>query len=307
MSSTSARLFALCVAIWGTTWLAIRFQLGAVAPEMSVGYRFLLAGIVAAAVIRARGGIVWPARLAHGLLLLFGLSTFTLGYTLVYYAETRITSGLVAVVYSLTPLLNYGAARLCLGAPPSAGARWGGLLGVVGVSLVFGPELLRVSFAESLVLGGSWALGAVLCSTVGTVLAALLERRGVGVWHKLAWGMGYGGLGCLLLTFVRGQPFAFSWSPAYLGSLAYLVLFGSVAAFAAYLTLLETIGPARAGYVGVLVPVVALVVSALFEDFRPSAWTAAGAVCVVLGQLAMSRREKSAATGRVAPDSAVRD
>lgn len=291
MSAQNARLFAACVAIWGTTWLAIRFQLGTVAPELSVAYRFLLAGALAALVVRVRGPSLRFGWAAHGLLLMFGLSTFTTGYTLVYYAETRITSGLVAVVYSLTPLLNYAGARLALGTPPSSRVVLGGVFGALGVALVFGPELARVSFALDLVVGAGLALAAVLCSTVGTVLASVLERRGVGVWHKLAWGMAYGGLGCLLLALVRGQPLAFSWTPGYLASLGYLVAFGSVAAFAAYLTLLETIGSARAGYVGVLVPVVALVVSALFEGFRPSWWTALGLGCVILGQLSMSKRE----------------
>jgi len=295
MNASSARLLSLCVAIWGTTWLAIRYQLGEIAPELSVAYRFLLAGALAAAIARLRGQARRVDAAAHGLLLLFGLSTFTAGYTLVYYAETRITSGLVAVLYSLSPLLNYAAARLALGVRPSAPSRLGGLLGVAGVSLVFGPELLGVQLSGDLWVGGTLAFLAVLCSTVGTVLASMLERRGVGVWHKLSWGMAYGGAGCLLLALARGQPLAFSWAPTYLASLGYLVVFGSVAAFAAYLTLLETIGAARAGYVGVLVPLVALVLSALFEGYRPSAWTALGLACVVLGQLAMSRRDRAPA------------
>ena len=289
MSSPSARLFAVCVAIWGTTWLAIRFQLGEVVPEVSVAYRFILAGLLAAAVVVSRGRGLRVSPAAHGLLLAFGLATFTFGYTLVYYAETRITSGLVAVVYSLTPLLNYWGARLALDAPRNRPAERGGVLGAVGVSLVFGPELMRTTFGGPLLVGTFWAFGAVLCSTVGTVLAGLLERRGVGVWLKLAWGMTYGGLGCLLLALARGQPINVSFAPAYLASLAYLVVFGSVAAFAAYLTLFETIGPARAGYVGVLVPVVALVVSAVFEGFEPSAWTALGLCAVIWGQRSMSQ------------------
>lgn len=290
MSSSNARLFLLCVAIWGTTWLAIRFQLGAVVPEVSVAYRFLLAGLLAAAIVALRRQSLRLPLAAHGLLVVFGLSTFTFGYTLVYYAETRITSGLVAVLYSLTPLLNYSAARLALAAPRNRRAELGGTLGALGVSLVFAPELVQTTFGGDLIVGVSWAFAAVLFSTVGTVLAALLERRGVGVWLKVAWGMTYGGLGCLALAIARGQPITLSLLPGYLASLGYLVVFGSVVAFAAYLTLLETLGPARAGYVGVLVPVVALVVSAVFEDFRPTVWTVLGLVAVIGGQVAMSRR-----------------
>jgi drug/metabolite transporter (DMT)-like permease len=290
MPHRNARLFALCVAIWGTTWLAIRFQLGEVAPEQSVAYRFLLAAGLSFAIIRVRGRAVVPTGSVHGLLLLFGLSTFTAGYVLVYYAETRITSGLVAVGYSLTPLLNHAAARLALGAPANRRIEQGGVLGVLGVCLVFGPELARSAFDADLLLGGALTLGAVLCSTVGTVLAGWLERRGVGVWQKLSWGMAYGGIGCLALSLLRGQTPSFSLAPAYLLSLAYLVAFGSVAAFAAYLTLFETIGVARAGYVGVLVPVVALIVSAVFEGFEPTWWTALGLLCVLLGQASMVAR-----------------
>src|SRR5690606_10334487 len=175
MSSSNARLFLLCVAIWGTTWLAIRFQLGAVVPEVSVAYRFLLAGLLAAAIVALRRQSLRLPLAAHGLLVVFGLSTFTFGYTLVYYAETRITSGLVAVLYSLTPLLNYSAARLALAAPRNRRAELGGTLGALGVSLVFAPELVQTTFGGDLIVGVSWAFAAVLFSTVGTVLAALLE------------------------------------------------------------------------------------------------------------------------------------
>jgi len=290
VDSRSLRLFLLCVAIWGTTWLAIRYQLGSVAPEVSVGYRFLLAAALATLIVRLRGQPIVPPRSAHGLLALFGLSTFTAGYIFVYYAETLITSGLVAVGYSLTPLLNHFAARLALRAPPNRSIELGGTLGAIGVALVFGPELARVSFSRELVLGGAFTLAAVLCSTVGTVLAKRLEQRSVGVWQRVAWSMAYGGAGCLAVSLVLGRELSFSWTPGYLISLGYLAAFGSVAAFAAYLTLFESIGVGRAGYVGVLVPVVALLVSTVFEGFQPTAWTALGLGFVLAGQAAVARR-----------------
>jgi drug/metabolite transporter (DMT)-like permease len=141
-----------------------------------------------------------------------------------------------------------------------------------------------------LLIGGSLALGAVLFSTFGTVLATTLERRGVTVWQKVAWGMAYGGAACLVMAVLRGQELTFSLEPAYLVSLGYLVAFGSVAAFAAYLTLFESIGVGRAGYVGVVVPVVALLVSTVFEGFQPTAWTALGLGFVLAGQVAVARR-----------------
>jgi len=281
----ASRLFAACVAIWGTTWIAITFQLGRVPPEASVAWRFGLASLLVAGVCRGRGhALRFPLRV-HGLLALLGLTMFCLGYLFVYHAETMLVSGLVAVGYSASPLVNMALSRLAFGVPLRRRVAAGGLLGLAGVALVFWPELSRFQGGGRAGLGAALTAGGVLSAAVGNVFATMLERRGVNVWQKMAWGMGYGAAFCLAVAAARGQPLSFEWTVPYLASFLYLALFGSILAFAAFLTLLERAGAAQAGYVGVMVPMVALAISGLFEGFAVGPLTGLGLAAAVAGNV----------------------
>jgi drug/metabolite transporter (DMT)-like permease len=283
------QLFAAAVAIWGTTWLAITFQLGAVPPEASVAWRFALAALLAAGICRARGH---PLRLpagTHPTLALLGLFMFCAGYLAVYHAETHLVSGLVAVGYSASPLVNMALSRVAFGTRASAGVAAGGLLGVAGIALVFWPEISRAEAGAGALAGGALTAAGVLSSSVGNVFATRLDRLGVNVWQKMAWGMAYGAAGCAAAALLSGRGLAFQWTPGYVLSLLYLAVLGSIGAFGAYLTLLARVGAARAGYVGVMTPIVALAVSGLFEGLAWGPLTLAGVAVAVAGNVVVLR------------------
>jgi drug/metabolite transporter (DMT)-like permease len=289
LRATTPRLFAAAVAIWGTTWIAITFQLGRASPESSVAMRFAIASAVLFAYCRVRGlRLRFPAAV-HGQLALLGLFMFCLSYLAVYRAETFLVSGLVAVGYSASPLLNLVISRVAFGTPATRGVVVGGLLGVAGIALVFSPALARVQASPGVLAGALLTVGAVLASGVGNVFATRLDRLGVNVAQKMAWGMAYGSAGSALFALASGEGLSFSAAPSYLISLLYLAVFGSILAFAAYLTLLERVGAARAGYVGVMVPVVALAISGVVEGFAWGPTTFLGIAVVVAGNLVVLR------------------
>ena len=289
MRASTPRLFAAAVAIWGTTWIAITFQLGRAPPEASVAMRFAIASAVLFAYCRARGlRLRFPAAV-HGQLAFLGLFMFCLSYLAVYRAETFLVSGLVAVGYSASPLVNLVISRLAFGTPATRGVVVGGLLGVTGIALVFSPELARVQASPGILSGALLMVGAVVASGVGNVFATRLDRLGVNVAQKMAWGMAYGSAGSALVALASGEGLSFSAEPSYLISLLYLAIFGSILAFAAYLTLLERVGAARAGYVGVMVPVVALAISGALEGFAWGPTTILGIAVVVAGNLVVLR------------------
>jgi len=269
--------------------MAITLQLGRVPPEASVAWRFGLAALLATVICRARGLPLRFSARVHGLFALLGLSMFCLGYLAVYHAEMRLASGLVAVGYSASPLVNLLTSRLGLGIRPRRETVLGAFLGLAGVGLVFSPELAGVTAGTGTLVGAALTGAGVLASAVGNVFATRLERAGVGVWQKMAWGMAYGAAGCMLAALVAGQPLAFDWSVRYVGSLLYLAVLGSIGAFSAFLTLLERVGPARAGYVGVMTPIVALVLSSFFESFSWRPITVAGVAVAVFGNVVMLR------------------
>jgi drug/metabolite transporter (DMT)-like permease len=290
---TNIQLFFACVAIWGSTWLAITFQLGSVAPEASVFYRFLLASLILFVYCRARGlKLAYNAR-QHVWLAAQGLTMFSASYVLVYHAEALVVSGLVAVGYSASPLLNMLGVRIFYGTPMRLGIVTGALLGLAGITLVFWPEFGTLSADSKVVLGALFTALSVLIAATGSVLASRNMQLELPVWQSLSWGMLYGSGFTLLYILASGTPLGFESSPRYVLSLLYLAVAGSILAFACYYILLGRIGPARAGYIGVMVPIMALAVSALFEGFAWHAETWAGVALSVVGNMVILRTGKS--------------
>ena len=279
--------------IWSTTWLAITWQLGPVAPEVSVAWRFLLAALIVAAWCRLRGLSLRLRPAEHAALALMGITMYSVSYIFVYHAETYIVSGLVAVGYSASPLLAMLGMRLFFGQPATARMALGSVLGIAGITLVFWPEFGRLGHGSTqyggLAIGAVFTLLAALVSTVGSLIAHRNHQRKLIGWPTMAWSMSYGGLFALLVALALGRPIAFDTSPAYLLSLLYLAVFGSVLAFGCWLVLLGRIGPARASYVGVMVPIVALLISTFFENLAWHALMAAGIAISVAGNVLVLR------------------
>jgi drug/metabolite transporter (DMT)-like permease len=271
-----------------------------VRPEASIAWRFLAASLLAFALGRAFGRPLGVPRAAWPMLAVFGCTMFGLGYVLVYHAERHVASGLVALGYAASPLVNLLLARALFGTAPDARSALAGVIGLAGIAIVFGRELAGTYARPDALTGAALTAAAVLASGVGSVLSSRLAERGAGVWAQMAWGMAIGG-GCALAAAFAGSGAWFDTRPGYLASLAYLTLFGSIVTFAAYLALLARVGAAVAGYVGVAVPLVALALSAFFEGY---AWTAAtwlGVALAVLGNVLILSRAPPPAGSRVAP------
>ena len=294
-SFSNLQLFATCVLIWGSTWFAITFQLGTVAPEMSVGYRFVAASVVLFLYCHGRRLNLRFAPRQHLDLLLFGASMFCISYILVYYAETYIVSGMVAVGYSASPLLNMLMARALFSTPITGRVVSGALFGIVGIVCVFWHEFANLSTSRDVGLGAILTALSVVASSAGSMVATRIQARGYSTWSSMAWGMLYGGAMALAIGVALGKPLTFEATGAYLGSLLYLTIFGSVITFACYLTLLARIGAARAGYVGVMVPIAALAMSFFLEKFAWGWPTTVGVALLVAGNIVILR-------GKLQPD-----
>ena len=282
MHLSNAGLFAIVSAIWGSTWLAITFQLGSVAPELSVAYRFAIASAIVAAWSRAiRQSLAFPRR-EHLWLFALGATFFGFNYIFVYWAERYVPSGMVAVVFSTIVFMSPIGMRMVYGEALRPRTLVAAAMGVSGVALLFLPQLGTVGDGRSVGLGIAITLGATVLATAGNIIAIRNHRAGLPTLPVTAWGMLYGSLVSFASAAVMGVPWTFEWTAGYVASLAYLALFGSVFAFAAYLTLLKRVGAAPSSFVGVAPPVIALGLSTLFEGYR---WTWAGAVGLALALL----------------------
>jgi drug/metabolite transporter (DMT)-like permease len=283
-------LYACSVLIWGSTWLVIKFQLGVVPPAVSVAWRFALAALILFAYAGYKGSPLRFDARTHRWLALQGLLLFGINYVLVYLSEQSLTSGLVAVIFSLVMFCNILGLRLFFSVPVKPAALSGSVLGVVGVALVFWPELAHFSMSPARRLGLILALLSAPVASLGNMAATRNHRYQLPMIQANAWAMMYGAIFVAVYAALDGQHFAFDRSFRYVASLLYLALFGSVIAFIAYLTLLGRIGADRAGYAAVAIPIVALALSTLFEDLRWDVTMAGGIAMCVAGNVLVLRR-----------------
>lgn len=279
----NATLYLLTVLIWGSTWLAIKFQLGIVSPELSIAYRFALAAAILLIFSLVRR---LPLRFdfkSHRFFALQGLLLFSLNYILVYLAEGLLTSGLVAIIFSLIVILNVVFGAIFLHNPIRVRVVIGGIVGLLGLALVFWPELSVFDATSQKVLGITLTFIAAISASLGNVVSARNQSHKLPVIQTNAFGMLYGAVFMLVLALIRGSQLQFDTSPGYLLSLLYLAIFGSVIAFGSYLTLLGRIGLDRAAYVTILFPIIALFLSTLFEGLTWGYLQLAGVVLVLVG------------------------
>lgn len=281
---TSA-LYFITVLIWGTTWLAIKFQVGTVSPELSVAYRFVLAALMLFGHCTLSKRCLRYGLRDHCFMAIQGVLMFSVNYLLFYWAAEYLTTGLLAVIFSTIIFMNIVGCSVFYGASVQPKVTWGALLGMIGIALVFWHEFSTVGLSRELTTGAILGVVATAFSSLGNMMSVRNQRNRLPVVQTNAFGMAYGAAFMLLIAVVSGEGFAFDFSFAYVSSLLYLAVFGSVFAFGCYLTLLGRIGADRAAYANVLFPIVALVLSARFENFQWSNEALLGFVIVLLGNL----------------------
>jgi len=289
-----ALLFVATVLIFGSGWLPLKLQLGVVMPEVSLAWRFLLAGCVIFAFLGATGGRLLFHWRDHLVFAGVGATLFSLNFISFYYAGYHLPSGLLSVVFALAavfiPLLGALVLRQTVHPRVIAGAG----IGVAGLALVFGPSIASGEGIHGAGEGLALALAGTFCFAVGSLLSGVAGRRGYPAASLTAWGIFYGFVIVFVVALVRGGHFTVEWNLRYIGSLLVLVAAQTLAGFAVYFALIRRIGASRAGYVTVLFPLVALALSTVFEAFHWTSSAAFGIALVLAGTLLvlLPRRER---------------
>ena len=282
-------LYLVAVLIWGTTWFAITFQLGVVATEWSLVYRFALATVLLFAIcLVTRRKLKFPRR-AHLVFLGLGAFLFSSNYYFSYLGVAYITSGLVAVVFSTLPLMNIFNGRVFLKRRLEPAIVVASLVGIGGIALMFWPELGAGASNDKALLGMVIVLIATYLASLGNTIAGGRSASKLPVLSMSAWGMLYGTGFLTAASLLNGNPVAFEITKPYIFSLVYLSLFGTVIAFTSYLELIKRIGAERAGYISVAFPVVALAISTFFEGYQWSIPAALGVMLVLGGNVYILR------------------
>ncbi len=290
---SNASLYWLTVLIWGSTWFAIEFQLGTVAPEVSLVYRYGAASLLLFAWCYLRGLRLRFAVREHAWFMLLGLLLFGINYIVAYRAQIYITSALTAIAFSTMVWMNIINSKLFFGVKAGSGVLLGALLGAIGIICLFAPQISNVSFSDTVFFGSFLAVMSAFIASLGNMVSQATQKAQLPVIQTNAWGMFYGALGTATIAIFNGDEFTVVWTLEYIGSLAYLTIFGSIVAFGAYLTLLGRIGASKASYAMVMFPVVALILSTLFEGLEIDSTTIVGTVFVLVGNLFVLRSRQS--------------
>jgi drug/metabolite transporter (DMT)-like permease len=284
-------LYGSTVIIWGTTWLAIKFQLGSVDPMVSVLYRFIAAALTLIVYCKLRGLNMRFRLRDHIFMALQGLVLFSVNYWLIYLAEVHVTSGLVAVIFSSIVFMNMINGAVWLRAPIRLNVLLGGAIGVLGIVLVFWPQLISFSLSDKGALGLLLSVVSTFMASLGNIISARHQQNNLPVIQTNAYGMAYG-VGIIgIISLASGKTFSFEMSLSYVGSLFYLSLFGTVIAFGCYLKLIGKIGADRAAYATMLFPIVALGISTFYEGYQWAPHNLIGMAVVLIGNwLVLNKR-----------------
>ncbi|WP_439101198.1 DMT family transporter [Congregibacter sp.] len=286
-------LYAVTVVIWGTSWFAIKYQLGPVDPLVSIAHRMALAAAFCAMLTQLTQGFVRLSLQNHLRIFFQSLCLFSCNYLFIYAATADLSSGLIAVIFSTMVALNALGGALFLNMPLRAPVVVGGLLGLLGMAALFYPELETLSWSDPRLQALLLCFLGTLCASAGNLVAAGSLRRGLPVLTCNTWGMFYGGCTLYLAALLLDIPITVDLSRDYLSSLAYLAFFATVLAFWAYVSLIGRIGPDRAAYTTLLFPIVALLVSSVLEGYAWTVWSAAGLSLVLLGNWLAMRGVRS--------------
>ena len=283
-------LYLVTILIWGSSWFVITFQIGVVNESVSVFYRFLLASIILLVFCWLTRRKLRMGLSDHLFVAIQGFCLFCFNYVLIYYGTAYISSGLVAVAFSTLAILNIFNGALFLKRPVRRTVLAGAVIGLLGIALVFGDEFIAAkenANTNEVMIGLLLVLAAAYSASLGNIISARNQSKGLSVIQTNAFGTLYGSLIMLSYGLFLGADFNIEWTMPYTLSLVYLAVFGTIIAFGAYLSLVGQIGADKAAYAMVLFPIVALLISTVFEGFTWTPLALVGVGLVVIGNVAV--------------------
>ncbi|MEP0519315.1 MAG: DMT family transporter [Hyphomicrobiales bacterium] len=285
-------LYAAIVFFWGASWYPLKLQVGIVAPHVSLTWRFMIAATIMMVIVALTKRQLRFSVANHLRFIALGIFLFSSNFACFYYGALYIPSGLLSVVFSLASIINMALALLIYRQAPPIRVLVGATFGVVGIAALFWPEIATAEASSQTLFGLTLCVAGTVFFCIGNLFSASVQRSGISVMSGNAWGMVYGACFSALIAFVSGAEFIIEPTASYILSLIWLAVTATVFAFWCYLTLLGRIGSARAGYATVMFPIVALLVSTVFESYQWSLLAGVGVALALAGNaLVLSARK----------------
>ncbi len=261
-------LFSITLFFWSPTWYLIKFQLGYVDPLVSVFYRFIIASLIIFIYLIIKKKKLKFSFNKHIWFLFFGTCLYSINYVFFYTSNTYLVSAFPAIVFSTVVIMNIIGEWFYFKKKPTMKTLIGATTGMIGIIIIFNKEIFNFSFSDDIHIGLFLALLGTFSASTGNMVHQRNLNNNFPLIQTIAFAMLYGSLVTLLITQLNNTELLFEFTFGYIVSLIYLSIFGSIFAFIFYLKLLEKVGSGRAGYVGVIMPVIALLISTIFENLK---------------------------------------
>jgi drug/metabolite transporter (DMT)-like permease len=278
-------LFGITLFCWSPTWYVIKFQLGYVDPLVSVFYRFLAASILIFIYLLIKKKNLKFSINHHIWFLFFGACLYSINYVFFYLSNTYLISAFPAVVFSTVVIMNIVGEAFYFKKKPSIRTFIGATIGMFGIIIIFNNEIFNFNLTNGTHIGLLLALLGTFSASTGNMIYQRNLNNNFPLIETLAYAMLYGSIITFLIIQIKGTQLLFEYSFSYIASLAYLSIVGSIFAFIFYLKLIEKVGPGRAGYVGVVMPIIALLISTIFENLEWQIDLIIGLPILIIGAL----------------------
>ncbi len=278
-------LYLLMILVWGASWIAIKWQGGEVPTEVSILYRFVIAVVLMFILGKVFNKLQSVKRRDQMYFALQGLCLFSCNFIAFYNATFYIPSGLVAVIMATVPIINAIHGRLIYKTPTNSNFWLSVVIGLSGICLLFGSDLLQTNWSSNVLIGLMYALLGSWFFSMGNMVSIRNTRNNIGPFTATSYAMLYGCAALLIMILIKGLDFTISTDLRYIGSLLYLAVPASIIGFTAYLVLVDRIGANNAAYLLVITPIVALIVSSIFEDYQWTIYSTVGLTLVVFGNV----------------------
>ena len=283
----NAFLYFAVLLAWGSSWFAISFQLGEVAPQVSIVWRFLMASIILFIWCYLRGlRLSFPWR-DHTSWILLGFFLFCINYICAYFGTFYLASGLICLIFSTLTLFTVFNGFIFFKKPIRLPILIGAVVGIAGLSIIFSNEISNTdwSFESGVVKGFLWMILATFFASIGMLLSGQFQARKMPLVQSNAYSMLYGSIILILYISLSDVRFSFDSSFSYVVSLVYLAIVASVIGFGVYLKLVGNIGADKASYVNIFTPTIALLLSTLFENYQWSWIGIIGVLLIIVGNV----------------------
>ena len=283
-------LFIATLLCWGPTWYVIKFQLGTVDPMVSVFYRFFLASLVILLACFIKKLPLKFSLKEHFYIAVLGILLFNVNYVIFYLSTQYLISGFVALCFSSILFMNVINNIFFHKNFPNIKTILGGTIGTMGLIFIFFDEISNFTFSNMTSYGIFLGIIATYFASLGNLVSAHTSKINLPVVPVTGYGMLYGSISLLIFLLITKTPFNFEYSLKYNLSLIYLSVFGSVFGFTLYLSLIKKIGSNDAAYVAIIMPLIALLVSTIFEELMWNVNLVIGAIMIIFGNILILKK-----------------